>query len=33
MKKQALNKRPGPQRVHASKNNEVHSQQHILAQL
>jgi hypothetical protein len=25
--------RPGPQRVHASKNNAVHSQQHILTQL
>jgi hypothetical protein len=24
---------PGPRRVHASKNNAVHSQQHILAQL
>jgi hypothetical protein len=24
---------PGPQRVHASKNNAVHSQQHILTQL
>jgi hypothetical protein len=24
--------RPGPQRVHASKNNAVHSQQHILTQ-
>jgi hypothetical protein len=24
---------PGPQRVHASKNKAVHSQQHILAQL
>jgi hypothetical protein len=23
----------GPQRVHASKNNAVHSQQHILTQL
>jgi hypothetical protein len=25
--------KPGPQRVHASKNNAVHSQQHILTQL
>jgi hypothetical protein len=25
--------RPGPQRVHASENNAVHSQQHIFAQL
>jgi hypothetical protein len=25
--------RPGPQRVHTSKNNAVHSQQHILTQL
>jgi hypothetical protein len=25
--------RPGPQRVHASKNNAIHSQQHILTQL
>jgi hypothetical protein len=24
---------PGPRRVHASKNNAVHSQQHILTQL
>jgi hypothetical protein len=25
--------KPGPQRVHASKNNAVHSQQRILTQL
>jgi hypothetical protein len=25
--------RPGPQRVRASKNNAVHSQQHILTEL
>jgi hypothetical protein len=25
--------RPGPQTVHASKNNAVHSQQHILTQI
>jgi UDP-N-acetylglucosamine:LPS N-acetylglucosamine transferase len=30
---QALQCRPGQQTVHASKNNAVHSQQHILTQL
>jgi hypothetical protein len=25
--------KPGPQRVHASKNNAIHSQQHILTHL
>jgi hypothetical protein len=33
MHKESPGLQAGPQRIHASKNNAVHSQQHILTQL